>query len=536
MANLNTKKHDADVIVIGCGAGGGVVAKELGEAGFSVIVLEAGKRYNPATDYPTDKQDFEIHAPRAFDPDDDRRDLVTSGSHGFYCNRVKGVGGATLHYVAISPRFHESDFRVRTEDGVADDWPINYTDLEPYYELVENELGVSGPTGLNANPFEAPRTNRFPTPPHDLNLAGRILKRGADKLGLHLVREPLAIPTLDWNNRPACINAGTCALGCQIAAKSSIDVTYVPKAEATGRVSIRPQSMAREITVASDGRAEGVIFFDAQGQEQQLRARAIVVAGSALETPRLLLMSKSSKFPHGLANSSGCVGKYFMEHLTVFAYGVFEERLDPWRGVPSAGMLQDYYATKKSNSYVRGWTILGETGQLWPFATARRVGGWGKVHKERMKKMFAHMVALATVGEQLPDARNQITLDPVVTDIYGLPVPHIVNEPRDNDSAMLKAISPAMADLLKASGATEVWDEKHRPGRSSHYLGTCRMGLNPETSVVNEWGRAHDVPNLFIGDGSVFVTGAAVNPALTISALATRAAEGIINAFENNEL
>jgi choline dehydrogenase-like flavoprotein len=527
-----------DVVVIGCGAGGGVIAKELGEAGLSVVVLEAGKRFTPSTDYTTDRHDFELHAPNVFDPDDARRDLYTSAGagQGFYYNRAKGVGGSTLHYLAVSPRLHESDFRVHTEDGVGADWPISYADLEPYYTLVEQELGVSGPHPDDANPFDPPRRRPFPTAAHEFNRAGWTIKRAADKLGLHMVREPLAIPTKDWNGRPACIEAGTCGFGCRIRAKSSIDVTYVPKAEATGLVQIRPQCMAREITRDPDsGKARSVIYLDSRGHEQEIAARAIVVAGNAVETSRLLLLSKSRVFPGGLANSSGLVGTHFMEHLDVNAYGVFAERQDPWRGVPTGGMIQDYYATDSKNRFARGWTFLVSSGSQWPLAVGRRVGGWGSDHKARVKELFGRVVGIASVGEQLPDAQNRVTLDPIVKDCFDLPVPRILNEPRANDREMIAAITSRSTDLLQAAGATDV-SHSFQPGTSAHYLGGCRMGSDPTTSVVDAWCRTHDVPNLFIGDGSVFVTAGAVNPALTISALATRTAEGIVNAFERREL
>jgi len=537
LANLRPKEQTTDVVVIGCGAGGGVIAKELGEAGLSVVVLEAGRRFDPDTDYPTDKADFELRAKTVFHPEDDHRDRYTSPrGNGFSYNRVKGVGGSTLHYHAMSPRLHESDFRVRSEDGVADDWPISYQDLEPYYTRVEYELGVSGPDGAQANPFEPLRSRPYPTPPHPFNCASLVVKRGADKLGLHMVREPLAIPTKGWNGRPACVGAGTCHLGCSISAKSSIDVTYVPRAEATGRVEIRPECLAREITIGSDGKARSVIYFDQTGREQEISARAIVVAGNAVETPRLLLMSTSNRFPDGLANLSGLVGKYFVEHLAVFAYGLFSERLDPWRGTPMGGFIQDYCATNPRHNFARGWTIVVTNQSHWPLSVAQRVPGWGAEHKARTKQLFAHHTGICSIGEQLPDARNQVTLDPIVKDNFGLPVPHVVNRTHANDQAMIRAISPSLKELLEAAGAIEIWGNEHVPGMSSHYLGTCRMGTNPSTSVVDARCRTHDVRNLFIGDGSVFVTGGSVNPALTISALATRTAEGIVAACRRGEL
>ena len=524
-----------DVVVIGCGAGGGVIAKELAEAGLSVVVLEAGRRYNPVIDYETDSDDFQLSSP--FTPSDGRRDLYTSGgAESFNYSRVKGVGGSTLAYLAVSLRFHKSDFRVRSEDGVADDWPINYDKLEPYYSLVEYELGVSGPDGANANPFDPPRSKPYPTLPHDFNHSSRVLKRGADKLGLHMVREPVAIPTRDWNGRQACVSAGACNLGCKIAAKSSIDVTYVRKADATGRVEIRSECMAREITLGKDGRVRSVVYFDPNGCEQEIRARVVVLAGNAVETARLLLMSTSNQFPDGLANSSGLVGRYFTEHPAFFVYGLFEDRLDPWRGIRTGGMIQDYYATNPRNSFARGWTIEVFNFTSWPLSEALRVPGWGAKHKARIKRFFGHVAGLGSVCEQLPDFRNRIVLDPSVKDLYGLPVPCLINESRENDREMLKATSTRSKEIFQAAGAIEVWEDKFVPGTSSHYLGTCRMGANPSTSVVDPWCRTHDIPNLFVGDGSVFVTGAAVNPALTISAIATRTAEGIIERFERREV
>lgn len=530
-------KQTTGVVVIGCGAGGGVIAKELGEAGLSVVVLDAGRRYDPRTDYPTGRPDFEVNARGVFQAKDHRRDRYTQpvGS-SFSYTRVKGVGGSTLQYLAICPRLHESDFRVRSEDGVADDWPISYADLEPYYTRVEYELGVSGPDGAQGNPYEPPRSKPYPTPPHPFNCASLAVLRGADKLGLHMSREPLAIPTADWNGRPACIGAGTCGVGCVISAKSSVDVTYVPKAEATGRVDIRPECMAREITVGADGKARSVIYFDAAGREQEIGARAIVLAGNAVETPRLLLLSASSRFPDGLANSSGLVGKYFTEHLGVWTTALFGERLDPWRGVPSGGLIQDYYATDSRNNFARGWTTVVTNSMHWPLSVAQRVPGWGAEHKARTKKLFAHLARVASIGEQLPDARNQVRLDPVVKDNFGLPVPHLVNRAYDNDKAMIQAISLRQRELLEAAGGTEISETGHQPGMGAHYHGTCRMGTNPATSVVDPWCRTHDVPNLFIGDGSVFVTCGAVNPALTISALASRTADGIAAAFKRGDL
>jgi choline dehydrogenase-like flavoprotein len=299
-----SRQHPVDVVVVGCGAGGGVIAKQLGEAGLTVLVLEAGRRFVPGVDYRTAEREFELTAETVFAPDPSR-DRHTSHGPAFEVARVKGVGGSTLAYLAVVPRLHPSDFRTRTEDGVGDDWPLTYDELENYYSEVEYELGVSGPDGDEASPFEPPRTAPYPTPPHEFNLASLAIKRGADRLGWHLRREPLAIPTKPWHGRPACLRAGACMFGCAAEAKSSIDVTYVPRAEATGRVEIRPRSVACEVTVGDGGRARSVVYLDAKGQEHEVFGRVVVLAASAIETPRLLLLSRSRRFPAGLANGSG---------------------------------------------------------------------------------------------------------------------------------------------------------------------------------------------------------------------------------------
>lgn len=537
MANMQPKKEIIDVVVIGCGAGGGVMAKELSEAGLSVVVLESGKRFNPLLEYRTNKQDFEITASQVFMPDDPRRDLYTvKGIKPYNYGRVKGVGGTTLIYQAVSLRFHESDFRVRSEDGVADDWPISYAELEPYYTKVEYELGVSGPGGEFIDPFEPPRSKPYPTPHHELNCATRAIKRGADKLGLHMVPATIACPTKPWNGRPSCIECGGCGFGCFITAKSSIDVTYVRKAEATQRVDIRTQCMAREITIGADGKVKSVIYFNSEGKEDEICARAIVVAGNAVETPRLLLLSKSKRFPNGLANSSGLVGKYFTSHIGLAVHGLFSERLYTWRGPPANGIMQDFFETNKHNNFARGWVIEVGNSLQWPVSIARNFYGWGTEPKKHVKKNFGHTVRFGSLGEQLPDIRNQVTLDPDVKDHVGIPVPRLAIEQYENDRAMLKAMPQILKDILEAAGAVEIWEQKSRVDGNVHFMGTCRMGKDQKKSVVDPWCRTHDVPNLFIGDSSVFVTGSSVNPSLTIMALATRTADGIIAAFKQGEL
>ena len=527
-------QEPVDVCIIGAGAGGSVLAKELAEAGLKVVVLDAGPRFDPAR-YPTDRPDFEIRAPAVFEAGDPRRDVYTWGSkRWFRYSRAKGVGGSTLVYVGVQPRFHPSDFRTRSLDDVGEDWPFTYEELEPYYTRVEYVIGNAGDDSLN--PFAPPRSKPYPTPPHPFNCASQHLKRAADRLGWHMAHSPVAMPTLPWKGRPNSIGCGACRLGCKIRAKGSTDVTYIPLAEATGNVEIRPECMAFEITVDKRGRARSVRYFDPEGRVQEQPARIIAVAGNAIETPRLLLMSTSSLFPDGLANSSGVVGKYFMEHLAVFATLVLPERVDAWKGIPAGGMIQDFYETDPARGFARGFTLEINTGWQWPVSIARRVPGWGEEHKKRMLEVFGRTVGLGSVGEQLPNEHNRVELDPKVKDIYGLPAPRITNEPGENDRAMIRFIIQRMRDLADAAGATFLQEPRYVPGGSSHYVGTCRLGTDPRTSVVNPWLQTHDVPNLFIVDSSVFVTGAAVNPSLTIMALATRSAAYIVDKLKRGEL
>ena len=531
---LRKKPDPVDVCVIGAGAAGAVVAKKLGVAGFSVVVLEAGPRFNPAKDYPTRQHDFEVAGPALFEPQDPRRDLYTwSDGPWFHFSRIKGVGGSTLVYTGISRRFHVSDFRVRSIDGVADDWPIIYEDLAPYYDEVERELGVAGRAGA---PGEAPR-GAYPLPPFGFNCASQTIQQGARRLGWELWPSPLAINSVPYDGRPACVRCGaTTVTGCPIGAKGTADVTYIRKAEATGRVEVRSLCTAREITVDGQGRARSVIYFDPDGQEQEQEARLVVLAANAVESPRLLLLSKSSLFPQGLANSSGLVGKYFTEHLAVFTRAVFEQRLDPYRGPHGGGMIEHFYDTRPEHDFVRGWTFEVNNGWLWPYSTARKVPGWGLEHKDAMRRVFGRIMGTATVGEQLPDVNNTVTLDPKVVDNYGVPVPRITNRLGANDRAMLKVIKARTVELLEAAGAIEIGEPTHKLGGSSHYLGTCRMGDDPQKSVLNRWCQSHDVPNLFVVDSSGFVTGGAANPALTIQALAAYSSDYMIEQAKRGEL
>ncbi len=521
------RNNRVDVCIIGSGAGGGVVAKELAERGMSVVVLEAGKRFKPIEDYGGGREDWE-RAGMEIGQDHfslPSMDKMTFGSPGLTCrpDMTMGVGGGTLKYLAYVPRFRPDDFRVRTLDGVGADWPISYEDLALYYRRVEMELGVSGNRG---DPWHPP-AEPYPNPAFEISYANKIMKRGCDRLGIRTWPVPSARLSRPWGGRPACIQCGECVNGCMTRSKSSIDVTYIAKAEATGRVDIRTRCVVTRIETDAGGRAKAVVYSDKDRVEHAQEADVIVVSAGTFFSPRVLLNSKSSLFPDGLANSSGIVGKYFMQHLSYMCRAVFDDRMDSFRGFFGGAISKDFAETSPRNGFARGWALEFNSGVRGPVEMALSLPGWGAAHKKKMKSIFGHVAGMVAFGEQLPDERNRIELDPDVVDDYGMPVARLFMEPRENDRKMLKAIEKSVKDVCEAAGAREMLTLDYVQGSSSHNMGTCRMGSDPRTSVVNGYCQAHDVPNLFVIDASCFVTGGTANPALTIMAIATRAAHYI---------
>ncbi len=517
-----------DACIIGSGAGGGVVAKELAEKGLTVVVLEAGRRTDPLRDYTSARHDWELMW------EVDQRLLtipalmkMTSGNqegHFYHPHEVHGVGGGTLRYLAYSPRLRPDDFSVYTNDGVGADWPITYEDLVPFYRKVELELGVSG---LAGDPW-TPAVEPYPNPPFPYSYANQILKRGCDKLGITLWPAPMARLSRYFDGRPKCIQCGQCDTGCMSGAKSSTDVTYVKKAEATGNAEIRPLSIATQIRVDDRGRAKSVVYVDQDGVEHEQEARVIVVSAGSIQSPRLLLNSTSNAFPDGLGNSSGVVGKYFMQHLSLFSEALFPDRIDSYRGFNGGATSQDFAKTQANQSFARGWQTDLHNGIIGPVQMAKQAHLWGKPLKDYMRRNFGHVAGLLTIGEQLPDERNRVALDPEVKDEYGMPVPRITFELRENDQSMLVAMERKLKEIYDAAGAVKILKMGIRPGGGAHNMGTCRMGNDPTTSVLNSFCQSHDVSNLFVVDGSCFVTGGTANPALTIHAIAARASAYIV--------
>lgn len=553
-----------DVCIVGSGAAGSVMAYALGRAGFSVLVLEAGPRFDPAH-YDMHQPDWELR-PVVFEPTAAERSksrystgpsevldpsyqhlrswteadgvLITSGHRvAPRVHRVKGVGGTTLHYQGEAHRFSPYGFQSASQLGYAQDWPLTYDALAPYYDEVERLLGVAGD---HRNPFKAPR-GPFPNPPHALSCASLTVKRGFDRLGLHLHPNSLAILSRPTDDRMACVYCNGCSRGCMTRAKSSADVAVLPKAEATGRVTVRPNCAVFRVTLNAQGRADGVLYFDHEKREHRVDAKSVVLAAGALETPRLLLNSSSRLFPDGLANRSGAVGRYFMETLYHTTTALFREPLHSYQGLQIDSRAWDDNRSTSTRGFAGG-VVLGVSASslLGPVTYALAVAkGWGATHKAFMRQYFGHAVTVFANGEQLPHADNRVELDSDVKDFYGLPVAKITTRLRENDVRMLSFMRERCRAVADAAGAERIIGDESAYDISSitHMGGTCRMGSDPTTSVVDAFGQTHDVPNLYVVDSSCFVTqGGGDSPSLTIQALALRAAAQFVARAQRGEL
>ncbi len=518
--------EEVDFCIIGTGAGGGVLAQRLARYGFSVVALDAGPWHDTETDMVSDEAGS---GPLYWN---DLR--ITGGTEPLELganNSGKGVGGSTIHYAGFCPRFHPSDFRVYTQDGVAADWPIAYEDIEPYYTQMEREYPVSGPAYY---PWGKPHS--YPYAPLEAGTAGQQLIRGCTRLGIPVVAGgPVAIPAGRVGKRPHCIMRGFCLLGCKVGAKSSTMVSHLPDAIAHG-AEIRTRCMAYEVPVDGAGRVTGVRYYrtDDNGKmhDEQQRARAVVVAGYSIETPRLLLNSTSARFPAGLANTSGKVGKYLMAQAGPVVWGRFDEPIRQYKAPPACACTEEFYETDPRNDFVRGYAL--QTVSPLPIAMAHVLtedGMFGADLRAAMQD-YNHYAALGVLGEILPDERNYVSIHPTAKDSQGIPVAYAHFNLFENDKRMIRAGVAKAQEVLTAAGARTT----HHVYRYAHLVGTCRMGFTPQDSVVDQWCRSWDVPNLFICDGSVLPTQGSSNPALTISALAARMAGWVRTAARRGDL
>jgi len=546
-------REEVDFVIIGSGASGGVLARELSTSGFSVVVLEQGK-YRTAADFNHDElavlfNNELLNHPGWNDPQTFRSaetEIAVQKQNdlppAFY---ARGVGGSSVHFSANYWRFHQSDFMERSLLGPMEgtgfaDWPIRYEELEPYYTRVEWECGVSGEPG----PFEAPRSRPYPVPPMPVKSSGVLFEKGARAMGLHPQPAPLAILSKPLNGRPACIHCGFCmGFGCEANAKSSSLASMIPLAEATGRCEIRQLSTVFRIETNDKGRVTEVVYLDAAGQQQAQKAKAVILAANGAETPRLLFLSESNRFPDGLANSSGIVGKYLMGNGHSVTQAAFEHPLNEYKSVQVTRIVHDFYENDPARGFYGGGGMDAR-----PFLDSTPIlhaltglppekPGWGVEFKQMLRHYFTHKMSVLGSTTSVPVARNNITLDPELKDDKGRPAIRVTYLDHPDDLAMATFLQDRAVEILKAAGAAEVWREPVQ-GESvlAHLLGTCRMGDDPASSVVDKYHRAHDVPNLFICDGSSFVSSGRGQPTMTIQALAFRAAEHVGRFARNGEI
>ncbi len=512
-----------DVLIIGAGASGAAVAWSLAETRMHIVCLEQGGAMNPAA-YPSTGRDWEARTQADFAISPNVRQLpadypIAEEDSPIKVANFNAVGGGTVLYAGHFPRFHPSDFKVKSLDGVADDWPIDYTDLAPHYAENDRMMGVAGLHGDPAYPDD----NAERMPPLPLGKSGEVLARGFNKLGWHWWPSDTAIATRTHDGREKCINLGACLSGCAQGAKASTDITYWPHAMRAG-VELRTGCRVREIMVNDEGMASGAVYYDQNGDEQVVQAHVVVMACNGVGTPRILLNSKSEAFPDGLANSSGLVGKNLMFHPYASIMGVFEEELDGYRGPHKIFRSQEFYETDRERDFVRGYTFEIHRG-MGPIATAltgmaRGRIPWGAGHHDAFRKLHNRIAGMVAICEDLPEEHNQVTLDPELTDGDGIPAPRISYTLSENSLRMMDHAVAKATEVLQAAGAVDILTQSPIPYGGWHLMGTARMGNDPARSVVNEWGRSHDVRNLFVVDGSIFVTSAGVNPTRTIQALA----------------
>jgi choline dehydrogenase-like flavoprotein len=513
MAHIDFKDGSA-VVIIGSGAGGGTLAHELTRRGMKVVLLEAGKRQSQETFSQVPGEAFVqltwLDARTQSGNWGVARDFPTLPA--WHC---KTVGGTTVHWTASTPRLEPWELRAKSTYGdIAGtsliDWPIAYEELEKYYQLAESRMVVTRRNGVPG----LPASNNF-----------KVMHAGAKKLGYKRVHTGhMAINSRASDGRGFCIQQGFCVQGCKMGAKWSTLYTEIPRAEATGNLDMRVEATATRIEHGADGRVNAVVYRDSAGRELRQRARLVSVAGNAIETARLLLLSSSSKFPQGLANSSGQVGRNYCHQITGFVWGIFDKPVYSWRGATLAGVVEDEVVNDPQRGFVGGYRIELLALDLPTLPLVGLPYGWGRDFASIMES-YRNMAGMFINGEDLPRSDNRVTLNSAVKDQHGLPVANIHVDEHANDQAMRKHAQGQMSKMYDAIGAKRIVLGPTPP--ATHNLCTARMSADPRDGVTNAFGQAHDIKNLFISDGSALSTPGAANPTLTIVALALRQAEYI---------
>lgn len=541
--------EQVDFVIVGSGAAGGVLAKELSSNGFSVVVLEQGP-YKKTVEFGHDELENYfgngLTGRMSDHPQSFRATADQEAQPSFFFPTLmyaKGVGGSSLHFAANYWRLRPVDFMERSLLGAIPgttfaDWPITYDELEPYYTKVDWEVGVSGEPG----PGDPYRSRPYPVPPMPIKSSGVILRDGAAAMGYTSAPAPLAILSQPHNGRNACIHCGMCwGQTCEVGAKSSTLVSMIPIAEQTGRCEVRAESVVTRVETDAGGRATGVVYLDPAGVEQMQPAKAVILAANGAETPRLLFLSESTRHPDGLGNSSGYVGKNLMFNYNPVTWAEFPEPLNEHKSVVATRVVMDFYDSDPRRGFYGGGGIDARAtiGPLFWAALDNPLPGdpgWGPEFKRNLQKFRFTMQTLGH-GTSLPLETNTITLDPSLVDAWGRPAIRTTYDDHPDDLAFGQFLQDRSVEMLEAAGSTRV--TRMPVGKSTlaaHLLGTARMGDDPQTSVVDRYHRSHDVPNLFICDGSSMVTSGRGQPTMTIQALAFRAADHITEFARRGEI
>ena len=533
-----------DVCILGSGAAGGVMAKELCEGGAKVIMLEAGSEVPPEKflshkwPYELPYRGFRDEKQAPFYQGDIPKSISYADSDDVGIDRVRVLGGRTLHWNAVTLRYAPRDFREWSLLGIEEDWPLSYEELAPYYDRVEEIIGVCG----NDDHLDILPAGKHYLPPLAWRCSEHILKRATNAMGIPLIAVRKAVLTRAHDDRPACHYCGHCMDGCDVGSIFTTPDCMLPKARATGNFTLRQNALAREILVDREGLAKGVSFIDTETRtEQQVKAGIVVVCCSTVESARLLLNSRSPQHPMGLANSSGMIGRHLHGHLgnSVSMYLEELEGRKPFNqdGATDHVYIPRYNQLQGKSDYAGGWGIqVNFSGYMFPHH-ATRLPGYGAAFKERVRRMQPGYLFLGSFGKVSSSSQNYVTVDANRPDAHGIPTPVVHFRFSDSDRALWRACNQSMLEMLSHLKGKVFPNFGNTPsGFASHEVGTVRMGKDPRTSVLNSYCQAHAVKNLFVTDGSCFTTSSEKNPTLTIMALSLRAADYIKERRKRGEL